>query len=83
MLFSLSDYLNLLALFIGMAGTFLMFYYSPIINSQVIIYRKEEAARIKKRDDRRNKMIRRGMLLLFISFILQTSALFLSVAFRE
>jgi len=38
--------------------------------------------RINKRDARQNMMLQRGMLLLFIGFILQAAAIFLSVAVK-
>jgi hypothetical protein len=78
--FTSADILNLIALFISMAGSFLMYFYSPNVSSQTIIYRKVEMERINKRDAHKNKMLRRGMLLLFIGFIIQAAAIFLSVA---
>lgn len=78
--FSPADILNLIALIISMAGSFLMFYFSPKVSSKTIIYRQEEMERINKRDARQNKMLQRGMLLLLIGFVLQAAAIFLSVA---
>lgn len=80
--FTIIDLINLLALFIGIIGSYMMFYFSPVVNSQTYIYQNSELSEIKKRDDRKNKMMRRGMFLLFIAFILQAIALFLNVAFK-
>jgi accessory gene regulator protein AgrB len=78
--FTPADILNLLALFISIAGSFLMFYFSPETISIKYLYRKEEMERIRKRDARKNKMVRRGMFLILIGCVLQASAIFLSVA---
>ncbi len=78
--FTWADSLNLLVLFINITGSFLMFYFYPETNSIKYLYRKEELERIRKRDARKNKMVRRGMLLILIGFMLQTSAIFLSMA---
>lgn len=78
--FTGADILNLLALLISITGSFLMYYYTPVVNSQTYIYMREEMAAIKKRDARKNKMVRRGMFLILIGFVLQASAIFLSVA---
>lgn len=78
--FTGADILNLLALFISIAGSFLMFYFSPETNSIKYLYRKEELERIRKRDARKNKMVKRGMFLILVGFVLQASAIFLSVA---
>jgi hypothetical protein len=78
--FTIIDFINLIALFIGIIGSYLMFYFSPVVNSQTYLYQKSELAEIKKRDMRKNKMVRRGMFLLFIGFILQAIAIFLNIA---
>ena len=80
--FTVVDGINLIALFIGIMGSFLMFYFSPVVNSQMYLYRKEEMERIRKRDAHKNKMVRRGMFLLLISFALQATAIFLGVALK-
>jgi accessory gene regulator protein AgrB len=80
MSFTPADILNLIALFISMAGSFLMFYFTPDINSILIMYKRVEVPKITKRDAFKNKMMRRGMLLLLIGFIIQAAAIFLSVA---
>jgi hypothetical protein len=43
---------------------------------------KEESERTQKRDNHKNKMLRRGMFMLFIAFILQAIAIFLNVAYK-
>ena len=78
--FTPADILNLLALLISIAGSFLMFYFTPETNSITYMYQREEMERIKKRDARKNKMVRRGMLLILIGFVLQASAISVSVA---
>jgi hypothetical protein len=80
MIFAAADILNLLALLISMAGSFLMFYFSPEVNSQTFVYNDDEQQEIIKSDARKNKLTRRGMLLLLIGFILQAAAIFVSVA---
>ncbi|WP_317897780.1 hypothetical protein [Aurantibacillus circumpalustris] len=78
--FTAADILNLVALFFSITGAFMMFYFTPDINSILIMYKKVEESKIKKRDAFKNKMMRRGMLLLLIGFILQAAAIFLNVA---
>jgi len=80
--FTIIDTLNLLALFIGIVGSYMMFYFSPVVNSQSYLYRREEMERIRKNDAHKNKMVRRGMLLLLISFVLQAITIFLNVALK-
>jgi hypothetical protein len=79
MIFAAADILNLLALLISMAGSFLMFYFSPEVNSQTFVY-DDEQQEIIKSDARKNKLTRRGMLLLLIGFVIQSAAIFVSVA---
>lgn len=71
--------INLLALLLSITGTFMMFYYSPVINSQVFLYRKSELENIKKSDAYKNKMLRFGLILIFISCLLQAIAIFFNV----
>jgi len=80
--FTIIDILNLLALLINVAGSFLMFYFSPAVNSMSYLYNRSELPEIKKRDDRKNKMVRTGMLILLIGFLLQAVALFLGIAYK-
>jgi hypothetical protein len=79
MAFTSADILNLLALLISMAGSFIMFYFTPDINSILTMYKRVEVPVITKRDAFKNKLMRRGMLLLSIGFVLQAAAIFLSV----
>lgn len=83
MKFSIPDTINLLAMVVSIAGSFLMFYYTPLVNSQLYIYKRAEMEDIRKRDSKKNKLQRVGMFLLFIGFLLQAIALFLSVASKQ
>jgi len=68
--------LNLSALIIGVLGSFLMYYYSPKKDSRTILYRdREEMEQVLKKDRQNNTMVRNGMLLLLISFLIQIIAL--------
>ena len=40
--FTAVDWINLIALLLSVFVTFIMFYYSPVVNSQVFLYRKIE-----------------------------------------
>ncbi len=64
-------------LLVGMAGAYLMFYFSPKVDSGTWLYQESVAEQIRKKDRHKNKMIRNGMLLLFTGFLLQLIALFL------
>ena len=64
-------------LLVGMVGAYLMFYFSPKVDSGTWLYQESEAEQIKRKDSRKNKMIRNGMLLLFAGFLLQLIALLL------
>jgi len=68
--------LNIAGLLTGMSGAYIMFYFSPKVDSGTWLYLESEADKIKKRDRQRNKMIRNGMLLLFAGFLLQLIAIF-------
>lgn len=80
--FTVVDFINLIALLFSVTGTYIMFYYSPVINSQTYLYQKSELAEIKKRDARKNKKIRFGLLLILIACLLQAIAIFLNVAYK-
>jgi hypothetical protein len=80
--FTTVDIINLFALLIGMAGSFIMFYYSPVIDF-TIQQSLGDGLKLKEKAEHKNKMVRRGMFLLFISFILQFTAIFLSVATKS
>lgn len=78
---SLTDLLNLLALLLNGLGSFFLYYYGQKVNSQTILYMKSEMPKIKERDAFRNKMIQRGMLLLFLGMILQAISIYLKATF--
>lgn len=82
MSFTTIDIINIVALLINIAGTFLMFYFSPVINSQTYLYNRSELPDIRERDARKNKMVKRGMLLLLIGFVLQAIAIFFGIAYK-
>jgi hypothetical protein len=67
--------LNLCGLVINMIGAYLMYHYTPRVNSQVYLYQQEEAEQMWRKDQFKQRMIRLGMLLLFIGFILQLGSL--------
>lgn len=72
---ALQNIFNILGLIVNMVGAYMMYHYTPKASSQVVLYTFAEAEQIRKKDLRTNKMIRLGMLLLFIGFILQFTAL--------
>lgn len=76
---TLSDIFNLVALVISMIGTFMMFHFSPKVSSKLVLRMCVKMPEIEAKDRYKNKMIRRGMFLLFIGFILQAIAIFISV----
>jgi accessory gene regulator protein AgrB len=78
--FTSVDWINLIALLLSVVGTFVMFFYSPVVSSQVFLYRKIEMQNIKKRDNNKNKKIRFGLLLILIACLLQAIAIFLNIA---
>lgn len=67
--------LNIFGLLIGLIGTFIMYNFTPKTNSQVVLYRREEMEKIRRKDQFKNKVVRLGMFLLFISFLCQATAL--------
>jgi accessory gene regulator protein AgrB len=70
--------LSVLSLTTGIIGSFLMYYYTPKIESQIYLYTKLEEEKLRQIAAYKNKMVRIGMLLLFISFLLQLSTFFLN-----
>lgn len=72
---SATNILNFMGLLLNMAGAYLMYYYSAKVSSKVILYTRAESDSMHKKDLHKNKMIRLGMLLLFIGFIFQMIAL--------
>lgn len=69
--------LNIVGLVISMLGTFLMFYYSPKVESRFFLYQDQEYKAMHKKDNRKNKKIRFGMLLLFMGFLFQLISILL------
>jgi len=67
--------LNITGLIINISGTLLMFYYSPKIESRLFLYKNEEYIAKHKIDVFKNKMMRFGIILLFVGFLLQLTAL--------
>lgn len=67
--------LNLIGLIINMAGAYMMYHYTSKIDSRLFMYTDEEYIKLHKKDLHKNKMVRLGMLLLFIGFIFQFAIL--------
>ena len=63
--------INITSIILGIIGTYMMYHFSPKANSQTYLYRDEEMKYLRKRDFFKNRMVRLGMLLLCISFLLQ------------
>jgi multisubunit Na+/H+ antiporter MnhB subunit len=68
--------LNLAGLVINMIGAYMMYHYTPKASSQIFFYSDKEQP--KQKDIHNNKMIRFGMFLLFIGFIVQLIAMFIT-----
>ena len=69
--------LNAIGLLTGMTGAYVMFYFSPKVDSGTWLYSDKEADKMRKRDRYKNNMVRNGMLLLFAGFLMQFIALFI------
>lgn len=69
---------NFLGLIINMAGAYIMYHYTPKIDSRFFMYSDEEYNNMYTKDLHKNKMVRRGMFLLFIGFIIQFVAVIIS-----
>ncbi len=69
--------LNLIGLIVNMVGAYLMYHYTPKLQSQFFLFTEGEYQKMKQQDVHKNKMIRLGMLLLFIGFLFQAIALFI------
>lgn len=69
--------LNAAGLLTGMTGAYIMFYFSPKVDSGTWLYPDSEAHNMRKKDRYKNNMVRNGMLLLFAGFLLQIVAIFL------
>ena len=72
----LNKLLNIIGLITNTLGAFLMFYYTPKVDSNTYLYNEDEQPEINGNDGSRNKWIRNGMIMLFIGFIIQLIALF-------
>lgn len=70
--------LNLIGLVINMAGAYLMFHFTPKVESRLFIYTEEEHNQKHKKDVYKNQMIRLGMLLLFLGFLFQFATLIIN-----
>ena len=68
---------NLIGLFIGMVGSYLMYANSSKVQSGTYIYTNAELIEMQRKDRRKNTLIRRGMLMIFVAFLLQCIALLL------
>lgn len=66
---------NLAGLIINIVGAYTMYHYTPKVTSQLVMYLESEEVQLRKKDLHKNKMIRSGMLLLFIGFLFQFAAL--------
>lgn len=73
----LQNIFNLTGLIIGMIGSYLMYANSPKVESGIYIYTEAELVEMQQEDKRKNKLIRLGMLLLFLAFLFQGFALLL------
>lgn len=61
-----------------MAGAYMMFHFTPKLESRFFLYTDAEYKNMQKKDLYKNKMIRLGMFLLFIGFIVQLAAMFIN-----
>lgn len=75
---TIQNILNLVGLVINMIGAYMMFHYTPKVSSQTFFYSDKEQPKLKQKDVHNNRMIRFGMFLLFIGFIVQLIAMFIS-----
>lgn len=68
---------NAAGMVLGMAGAYLMYHFTPKADSRTFMYRdEEEVMQVMKKDRFNNKMVRYGMLLLFVAFLFQFASLF-------
>ncbi len=75
---TVQNILNFIGLAISMSGAYLMYHFTPKINSGTFVYYEAEQRERQKKDVYKNKMVRLGMFLLFIGFMLQAVALLLA-----
>ncbi|MFN8231505.1 MAG: hypothetical protein U0V03_11340 [Bacteroidia bacterium] len=81
MIFTLSDLINIVALLMGLIGSFLMFYYSPNVDS--VIMQSLDTENLKKKDNLKNKRIRQGMFFVMLGFALQFISIFVNAASKN
>lgn len=67
--------LNFTGLTLSMIGAYMMYFYTPKVNSGTFLYTSEEEDTLRRSDSHKNNMLRLGMLLLFFGFIFQITAL--------
>lgn len=67
----ISNSCNLIGIVFSIIGAFMMYKNTPKVNSNNIVFSKKEAEKKQAIDMAKNKKIRRGMFLLFISFTFQ------------
>lgn len=78
---TIQNILNLIGLIINMTGAYMMYHYTPKINSGIYFYQEAEYKKMEEKDRHKNRMVRYGMFLLFIGFVLQFVALFIPTKF--
>lgn len=71
---SIQNILNFIGLLINMIGAYIMYHHTTKVSSQIVLYQKSEAIQKQKKDLYNNKMIRRGMWLLFFGFLFQLAS---------
>ena len=76
------DIINLLALIISVIGSYLMYHFSPKVDSHTYLHSNEDLESIQKTDAYKNKIVRFGMLLLVVGFILQAFAIAINITIR-
>ncbi|MES3017444.1 MAG: hypothetical protein V4721_06685 [Bacteroidota bacterium] len=67
--------LNGIGLCIGIAGTFIMYFFTPKEDSSTYLYTDDEMEEMRQRDKSNSTKVRFGMFLLLISFLFQLAAL--------
>ncbi len=67
--------LQMLIIFLGLIGTFMVFYFSPQVDSRTFLYQSSEMIEIEKRDKRKRILAKRGMILVTSSFFIQIGVL--------
>lgn len=62
---------NLVGLALNIVGAFIMYWHTPKVNTQSVLYLKSEMEQIRKKDADKNKMIKTGLILIFSGIIFQ------------